>query len=79
MTSFQLKLWASLFMLVDHAGVAFFDDNLAMRAIGRLSMPIFAFLLVEGFRHSHNLANYFSRLVLLGIVSQPLYMFAFPD
>jgi hypothetical protein len=79
MTAFQLKLWACLFMLIDHAGVAFFDDNLAMRAIGRLSMPIFAFLLVEGFRHSHNLANYFGRLILLGLLSQPIYMFAFPD
>ncbi len=57
MTSFQLKLWACLFMLVDHIGVVFFDDNLAMRAIGRLSMPIFAFLLVEGSR-THNLVNY---------------------
>ena len=78
MTSFQLRLWASLFMLVDHAGVAFFDDNLAMRAIGRMSMPIFAFLLVEGFRHSHNLVIYFVRLSLMALVSQPIYMFAFP-
>ncbi len=79
MTSFQLKLWACLFMLVDHIGVAFFDDNLAMRAIGRLSMPIFAFLLVEGFRRTHNLVNYFGRLVMLGLMSQPVYMYAFPD
>ncbi|MBV5350067.1 hypothetical protein JZU71_02605, partial [bacterium] len=50
-----------------------------MRAIGRLSMPIFAFLLVEGFRHSHNLVNYFGRLILLGLLSQPIYMYAFPD
>lgn len=79
MTAFQLKLWACLFMLVDHVGVAFFDDNLLMRGVGRLAMPIFAFLLVEGFRHSHNLANYFARLILLGLLSQPVYMFAFPD
>ena len=79
MTAFQLKLWACLFMLIDHLGVAFFDDNLVMRAIGRLSMPIFAFLLVEGFRHSHHLVNYFARLVLLGLLTQPIYMYAFPD
>ena len=79
MTAFQLKLWASLFMLVDHAGVAFFDDNLLMRGVGRLSMPIFAFLLVEGFRRTHNLVNYFVRILLLGILSQPIYLFAFPD
>ncbi len=79
MTLFQLKLWACLFMLIDHAGVAFFDDNLLMRGIGRLSMPIFAFVLVEGFRRTHNLANYFARLILLGLLSQPIYMYAFPD
>lgn len=79
MTAFQLKLWACLFMLVDHVAVAFFDDNLILRGIGRLAMPIFAFLLVEGFRHSHNLANYFRRLMLLGLLSQPIYMYAFPD
>ena len=74
MTSFQLKFWACLFMLVDHAGVAFFDDNLLMRGIGRLSMPIFAFLLVEGFRRTHHLAPYFARLLLLGLLSQPVYL-----
>ena len=79
MTSFQLKLWACLFMLVDHAGVAFFDDNLLMRGVGRLSMPIFAFLLVEGFRRTHHLATYFARLLLLGLLSQPIYQYAFPD
>ena len=79
MTSFQLKLWACLFMLVDHAGVAFFDDNLLMRGVGRLSMPIFAFLLVEGFRRTHHLATYFARLLLLGLLSQPVYLYAFPD
>jgi len=78
MTAFQLKNWACLFMLVDHIGVAFFDDNLAMRAIGRLSMPIFAFLLVQGFRRTRNLVHYFGRLILLGLLSQPIYMYAFP-
>jgi hypothetical protein len=50
-----------------------------MRGVGRLSMPIFAFVLVEGFRRTHNLANYFARLILLGLLSQPIYMYAFPD
>ena len=78
MTAFQLKLWASLFMLVDHAGVAFFDDNLLMRGVGRLSMPIFAFLLVEGFRRTHNLVNYFVRLLLLGIYHNRFTCSLFP-
>ena len=65
-------------MVVDHAAVAFFDDNLAMRAVGRLSMPIFAFLVVEGFRRTHSLRGYIGRLLIFAFLSQPAYFFAFP-
>ncbi len=59
-----LKSLAALFMLVDHAGIAF--PQLALRPgaarriwtfcpglIGRLSFPIFAYFLAEGCRRTH--------------------------
>ena len=50
-TSNQLKLLACIFMLCDHVGLVLMNNNWIMRAVGRLAFPIFAFLLVEGYRH----------------------------
>lgn len=44
-----------------------------MRMIGRISFPIFAFLIVEGFRKSSNLFKYILRLLLLAIISEIPY------
>lgn len=52
-----LKIIAMLTMLLDHLGaVGFFggSTNLVMRYIGRISFPIFAYLLATGFRHTKN-------------------------
>ena len=47
------------------------------RIIGRISFPIFAFLLVEGFKHTSNKLKYFLRLILFSIITQPIYDYAF--
>lgn len=79
MNSFQLKVWACLFMAVDHVGAILLDDHWPWRAIGRLSLPIFAFLLVEGFRMSKNRNRYAFRLLLFALISQPIYSQVFRD
>lgn len=41
-----------------------------LRCIGRISFPIFSFLIVEGFRKSNNVFKYFIRIFTLAIISE---------
>jgi hypothetical protein len=75
MNSFQLKLTACLLMVIDHVGLIFFPQTAVFRIIGRLSMPLFAFMIGEGFRHTKNLKKYLLTLFLFAILSQPVYWF----
>ena len=84
MTELMLKLAAFLAMVIDHAAAcrldrvffpAFSKVYMISRAIGRMAFPIYAFCLVEGFRHSHDLRRYGGRLLLLGVISQLPYAF----
>lgn len=67
MTGFTLKIIATILMVIDHIGF-FASDRLPItfRYIGRLSMPIFAFMLVQGFIHTRNVNKYIKRLFITG-------------
>ncbi|MEG2834033.1 MAG: TraX family protein [Ruthenibacterium sp.] len=41
-----------------------------LRAVGRIALPIFCFLLVQGFLHTHNLKKYLGRLFLFALISE---------
>lgn len=85
LSGFILKKMAIIFMTLDHIGY-FLDqyDNLNVlfsifRIFGRLSFPLFIFLLVEGVIHTKNIGKYFIRLGLLALaflVGQLFYYFA---
>ncbi|BAU12903.1 TraX family protein [Leptolyngbya sp. NIES-3755] len=77
LNNYQIKLLAAVLMLVDHIGTVFFPDLLIFRILGRFSFPLFILLLVEGEKHTRHFRQYCLRLLLLGIVSQPIYQFLF--
>ena len=74
-TSF-LKVLALCFMLVDHLGVVIFPQIFELRLIGRIAFPLYAWCLVVGSVKTSNIFRYGVRLLLVGAVSQPLYMMA---
>lgn len=65
-----LRLLAMGFMLLDHMWATIVPGNLWMTCVGRLAFPIFAFQIVEGYRHSSDLKRYKQRLLLFGLLSE---------
>ncbi len=69
-TSFSLHIMAMVFMLCDHLWGTVVSGNDWLTCIGRLSFPIFAFMIVEGYHRTGNLKKYVQRLLLFAIVSE---------
>lgn len=78
LSNFDLKLIAIITMTIDHIGIVFGTSfyNL-LRAVGRLSFPIFAFLLTEGYVHTKSFSKYFLRLLVLAVISEIIYDYVF--
>ena len=65
LTGNSLKLLAALFMTIDHIGVILFPRVLVLRIIGRLALPIFAYMIAEGCKYTRNKKKYFGMIFLL--------------
>ena len=64
-----LKILACLLMLTDHIGMILFSEVSALRAVGRLSMPIFAFMFAEGCHYTRHKIRHFVLVFALGLVT----------
>ena len=71
-----LKLIAMITMLIDHTGKMFFGNNPTMRIIGRMAFPIYAYCIALGCVYSRDRLKYLKRIVMIGLISQPLYAVA---
>ena len=73
----MLKTIAIIAMVIDHIGFYFSSTlpnvlYIACRCIGRIAMPIFVYLLVQGFFHTKNFRKYVFRVGILAVITQIL-------
>lgn len=66
----SIKIIAAVTMVIDHFGLIFFPSVGILRIIGRLSFPLFAFMIAEGTRYTKNKVKYISMIAALGIICQ---------
>lgn len=67
----MLKIIALITMIIDHIG--YFGDIEPLRLIGRLSFPIYSFLISRGIKKTRNIRNYLLRILGLAIISQIIW------
>lgn len=79
----ELKIIAIIAMTIDHITTILLANKLNMqtylvlRAIGRLTIPIMWFSIVEGYYHTQNIKKYIGRLFIFSIISHFAYTYAF--
>ena len=84
MNVFAIKILAMLSMVIDHLGLSLYREGLissgifsAMRSVGRISFPLFCFLIVNGYEHSSDRKKYLARLIGFAALSQMPYRLVF--
>jgi len=72
-----LKLFACVIMLLDHYGAILAPWMTSLRIVGRLSFPVFCFLLAEGAHRTKSPGKYVFRLFLASLISELPFDYAF--
>lgn len=63
-------------MTIDHVGAVLYPEFQILRIIGRISFPLFAYLLILGMESTRNIFNYFVRLFVFALISQVPFFLA---
>ncbi|MBR6771641.1 MAG: hypothetical protein IKM28_10530 [Lachnospiraceae bacterium] len=72
----QLKILALVAMTCDHMGKQLYPEWILLQIIGRLAFPIFAFMVAEGCRYTHNRRSYLFSMVKIAGFCQIVYFLA---
>jgi hypothetical protein len=72
-----LKIIAIVTMVSDHVGKILYPDLLLLQVIGRLSFPLFAYLVVLGVESTKKPRKYMVTLLVFALISQIPYYLAF--
>ena len=70
MTAFWIKIIAIISMTFDHGAYHLLEPSFAyevLRSFGRLAMPLFSFLIAEGYHYTRDVKKYFMRIFLFGM------------
>ncbi len=70
LNSNQLRILAVCLMLLDHLWGAVINGQAWMTCVGRMAFPIFAFLIAEGYAHTHDWKAYAKRLFWFALISE---------
>lgn len=76
LTGNQLKLLALAAMTCDHVGVSLLPQVPWLRIIGRLALPVFAYMIAEGCRYTRSRKRYLLSLLAVAAVCQGAYFVA---
>ena len=69
-SSSALHILAMGLMLCDHLWAMLFPAAEWLTCLGRIAYPIFAFMIVEGYTHTHDLRRYMGRLLFWAVLSE---------
>ena len=69
----QLKIIAIISMFLDHFGLYLFPNVIMFRILGRIALPIFAYMIAEGCLHTKNRVKYLLHLFILGLGCQIVF------
>lgn len=76
LTGNQLKILAMIAMTCDHVGLQLLPQLGILRIIGRLALPIYAYMIAEGCRYTHDRKKYLLRMAGLALLCQIVYFVA---
>lgn len=68
-----IKILGALFMLIDHIGMMLLPNLIIFRIIGRIAMPIYAYMIAEGCKYTKNKWMYLAQLFSLGALCQIVF------